>query len=67
MAESEDQVSAKPTFSLGRLVPLGVMAGALIAFFALDLNQYLNFGIQNLKIQKSENPKNIEQPIIFVE
>ncbi|MGY9006550.1 MAG: TVP38/TMEM64 family protein [Alphaproteobacteria bacterium] len=44
MAESEDQVSAKPTFSLGRLVPLGVMAGALIAFFALDLNQYLNFG-----------------------
>ena len=44
MAESEDPVRTKPTFSLGRLVPLGVMAAALIAFFALDLNQYLNFG-----------------------
>lgn len=32
----------KSVFSLGRIIPLGLLAAGLVAFFAFDLNQYIS-------------------------
>lgn len=43
-AETEGPKDGKAkTFSLGRMLPLGVLIAALIAFFAFDLDEYVSF------------------------
>jgi len=38
------QVGKKSAFSLGRVIPLGLLVAGLAAFFVFDLNQYVSLG-----------------------
>ncbi|CAN0583994.1 unnamed protein product, partial [Laminaria digitata] len=38
----EDTPKKKSVFSMGRIIPLGLLAAGLAAFFAFDLNQYIS-------------------------
>jgi uncharacterized membrane protein YdjX (TVP38/TMEM64 family) len=51
----ETTTPPKPSFSIGRLVPLLVFAAVLIAFFALGLNKYLTLDLlkENREVLKS--------------
>lgn len=44
MTPPDRKPGKKPAFSLGKLVPLVLIAAAFIAFFALGLDRYVNFG-----------------------
>jgi uncharacterized membrane protein YdjX (TVP38/TMEM64 family) len=51
----ETPATPKPSFSIGRLIPLLVFAAVLIAFFALGLNKYLTLDLlkENREVLKS--------------